>query len=222
MSKDHINFDNMSDDQKQFLNELWQKPKSNRKPIIYICSIVAVLIVAFMVFYKCDKKPYNEIKQTATVQPLIDQKQNLVDSLLLTVNRLVASINSSKQSIVIQRDGFQTAYQNSLQTSPDVCLPVINVMYKQAMRLDSTSQVVIKKQDSTIVNQSKALNEQKDISDLQKFQLQQKADSIAGLLDINKQDKRTSKNQKIKNFFEKLGLSVLSFGAGYGTGKVLP
>lgn len=158
----------------------------------------------------------------ATVQPLIDHKQNMIDSLLGTVNRLVNSINSSKQSIVIQREGFQAAYQNSLQASPEICLPTIKTMYRQAMQMDSTSQRVIKKQDSTILNYSRVVGEYSDIMALQKFQMQQKSDSIAQLQEQKKIDRKLVRREKVKEALKKVGLSVLSFGAGYGTGKILP
>lgn len=164
----------------------------------------------------------SESKPTATVQPIIDNKQQMVDSLLVMVNRLVASTNGSKQSIIIQREDFRTGYEGALQTSPDVCVPIIKTMYRQAVKMDSTSQAVIRRQDSTIVAYSHAVGEMTDIVALQKFQIQQKTDSLAANREEKKLAKKATRNAKIKTVLEKIGIAVLNFGAGFGAGKIIP
>lgn len=167
-----------------------------------------------------DKK--KETKPTATVQPIIDHKQQMVDSLLVMVNRLVASTNGSKQSIIIQREDFRTGYEGALQTSPDVCVPTIKTMYRQAMKMDSTSQAVIRRQDSTIVGYSNAVGQMTDIVALQKFQLQQKADSIAGLKDEKKLTAKANKKERRKQIFRNVLTNAGSFGLGFLGGKIIP
>lgn len=196
----------------------------NRKTIIYISASIAVVVVSCMVFYKCQEKPYNDSKSkpTATVQPIIDQKQRMVDSLLATVNRLVSSMNNSKQSIIIERGNFQNGYEGALQSSPDVCLPTIKTMYQQAMKMDSVSQVVIRKQDSTIVAYSKTVNEQKDVISLKTFQIQQKTDSLAWAREEKKLTAKATRRERIVAKLEKVGIAILNFGAGFGAGKVIP
>lgn len=194
----------------------------NQKTAIGLIALVGVVIISAIGFSECERSVKNETKPTATVQPIIDHKQNMIDSLLLTVNRLVATTNSSKQSIIIQRDGFANTYQNQLQNSPEVCIPIIKTMYRQAMQMDSTNQTIIRKQDSTLLNYSKVVGEYSDIMALQKFQMQQKTDSINQLKEIQKTDRKLARRERIKQTLTKIGLSTLSFGAGYGTGKIIP
>jgi uncharacterized membrane protein len=187
-------------------------------------AIIIVLVFSFLISAFCyiAYSPKSKFKPTATVQPIIDHKQNMIDSLLLTVNRLVESVNSSKQSIIIQRDGFTNTYQSSLQNSPEICLPIVKTMYRQAMQMDSTNQTIIRKQDSTLLNYSKVVGEYSDIMALQKFQIQQKTDSINQLKELQKIDRKLARRERIKQTLTKIGLSTLSFGAGYGTSKIIP
>lgn len=196
----------------------------------YWIVLLAVIWIIFMVWLNNSTNewllsPIFEKKKPtpqATVQPIIDQKQNMIDSLLVTVNRMIASTNSSKQSIIIQREGFTNNYQHALETSPEICLPTIKIMYRQAMQMDSTSQRVIRKQDSTILSYSRVVGEYSDVMALQKFQIQQKSDSIVQLQEQKKLDKRLARREKVKQVLTKVGLSVFSFGAGYGAGKIIP
>lgn len=198
--------------------------KDNYKKVFLVLAAIVIFVglAACLGVYlerDSDKTTY---KPKATVQPLIDQKEKNFDSLLLIVNRLVNSINTSKQSIIIQREGFTNNYQQALETSPDVCLPTIKQMYRMAMSMDSSNAVVIRKQDSTIVTQSKAISEKSDVVSLQKFQLQQKTDSIAQLQEGKKATAKANKRQRIKQVLKNVVYNVFSFGAGYGAGKITP
>lgn len=195
-----------------------------RNKILTVAVIAVIAIICFIPLMKCTGEKEKPILtgNDSMIQSMIDSKNAVINTLLAKIGAKDSIISKGKDTVVVYRTRLVRAKDNAIAQAPDTCRPYIDSVYAACHRLDSTNQVVIRNQDTTINSYVVSVNNYQDVVRMIRYQMQQKRDSIAAYQEINrdlsKQNKKEVRNGNLKT----AGGTLLGVLLGVITGRAVP
>lgn len=184
----------------------------------WILAFAAVAVLAVLLLYSCERKPYRPAPNTGlneiTKKTLKKITERLKDAEKIKAE--LAILKASKPKVVYK---YRKALDSVRKASPDTCTPYIEAINKECMAMDSINNAIIAKQDSVNTVQSEAIAFYKDLVSLKDYSLSLKTDSLNYLEDENKRLRRKVNVSKGVGWLQTAGAAILGFFLGKAATK---
>jgi hypothetical protein len=160
---------------------------STKKKLI----ILALIILTLVVWKTCKDidKPLPSFYSNAT-DTIVIKENNVKENMLRydSLTHVIDSLKLVKGKVVIR---YKTKYDSIYIVNDSACRVALNEVNKQCMILDSTNNVIIDNQESSLVTLVNVVGEQSDIIKLQKFKASKDSiDSAIKLEELKVSNKR--------------------------------